>query len=192
MIGGTSSHALRRNSRCTWRHREGSRNVYNTAIRRALSPLCPCGSVTADVHGCPRGVAPLRPPIAIRANPMAHTGGETAQSPHNFTGCAARPSILFSPPGHGFSTLDARWKLLSGIIRGDTVGLASYSSVSDLRTSPPHLAPESCRVPVWLLDDGPCQEYNECDGRQRKGTAGAVSGRKALNGEIHDTHHTVA
>ena len=70
--------------------------------------------------------------------------------------------------------------------------LASYSSASDLRTRPPHVAPESCRVPVWLLDDGPCQEYNACDGRQRQGTAGAVSGRKALNGERHDTHHTVA
>src|SRR5438034_10581628 len=116
------------NSRCTWRHSEGSRNVYNTAIRRALSPLRPCGSVTADVHGCPRGVAPLRHPIAIRDNPVVHTGGETTQSPHNATGCAARPSLLFSPPGHGFSTLDARWKLLicqytSGIMRGDTVGI---------------------------------------------------------------------
>jgi hypothetical protein len=49
------------NSRCTWRHSEGSRNVHNTAIRRALSPLRLCGSVTAEVHACPRGVAPLRP-----------------------------------------------------------------------------------------------------------------------------------
>jgi hypothetical protein len=35
-------------------------------------------------------------------------------------------SLLFWPPGHGFSTLDARCKLLiaqytSGIVRGDTV-----------------------------------------------------------------------
>ena len=30
---------------------EGAMNVHNTAIRRALSPLRPCGSVTADVHG---------------------------------------------------------------------------------------------------------------------------------------------
>src|SRR6266849_1120745 len=112
MIGVKSSNALRIISRCTWRHREGARNVYNTAIRRALSPLRPCGSVTADVHGCPRGVAPIRPPIAIRDNPVAHTGGETTQSPHHSTGCDARPSILFSPPSHGFSTLDTRWKLL--------------------------------------------------------------------------------
>ena len=112
MIGVKSSTALRMNSRCTWRPREGARNVYNTAIRRALSPLRPYGSVPADVHGGPRGVAPIRHPIAIRDTPVAHTGGETTQSPHHSTGCAARPSILFSPPGHGFSTLDARWKLL--------------------------------------------------------------------------------
>ena len=42
MIGLKSSNALRSNSPCTWRHREGSRNVYHTAIRRALSPLRPC------------------------------------------------------------------------------------------------------------------------------------------------------
>jgi hypothetical protein len=51
IIGVKSSTALRMNSWCTWRHREGSRNVDNTAIRRALSPLRPCGRVTADVHG---------------------------------------------------------------------------------------------------------------------------------------------
>jgi hypothetical protein len=36
---------------CTWRHKEASQNVSNAAIRRALSPSRPCGSVTADVHG---------------------------------------------------------------------------------------------------------------------------------------------
>ena len=51
IIGVTSSNALRSNSRCTWRPREGSRNVYNTASCRARSPLRPCGSVIADVHG---------------------------------------------------------------------------------------------------------------------------------------------
>ena len=40
----------------------------------------------------------------------------------------AHPSLLFSPPGHGFSTLGARWRLLIGqytreIVGGDTVGL---------------------------------------------------------------------
>src|SRR5207245_4143084 len=104
-----SSAALRRNSRCTWRPSEGARNVYNTAIRRALSPLHPCGSVTADVHGCPRGVAPIRHPLAIRDHPVAHTGGETTQAPHHSTGCNARPPLLFLPPSNGFSTLDARW-----------------------------------------------------------------------------------
>src|SRR5262249_10740236 len=71
IIGVKSSNALRSNSRCTWRHREGSRNVHNTAIRLALSPSHPCGSVTAGVHGCPRGVAPLRHHTASRDTPVA-------------------------------------------------------------------------------------------------------------------------
>ena len=121
-----SSNALCNNSRCTWRYREGARNVYNTAIRRAFSPLRLCGRVTADVHG----VAPIRHPLAIRDTPVAHTGEETTPSPHHATGCTAHPSILFSPPGNGLSTPDARWKPLieqynSGIIREDTVGVSS-------------------------------------------------------------------
>src|SRR5215471_12527671 len=67
---------------------------------------------------------------------MEHTGKETTPSPHHATGCAAHPSILFSPPGHGFSTLDARWKPLigqdtSGIMRGDTVGLTWRTLMAD-------------------------------------------------------------
>src|SRR5947209_1607911 len=73
-LGGTSRNALRMNSRCTGRHREGSRNVDNTAIRRALSPLCPCGRVTAVVHGYPRGVAPLRHHTASRDTPVTIHG----------------------------------------------------------------------------------------------------------------------
>jgi hypothetical protein len=65
ILGVTSSHTLRNNARCTWRHREGSRNVDNTAIRHAISPWRPGGSVTADIHGRPRGGAPIRPPLAI-------------------------------------------------------------------------------------------------------------------------------
>ncbi len=79
IIGVTSSNTLRMNSRCTWRHREGARNVYNTALRRAFSPLRPCGNVTADVHGCPRGVAPIRHPLAIKDTPVAHTGSSSRE-----------------------------------------------------------------------------------------------------------------
>src|SRR6266568_4749334 len=111
IIGVTSSNALRMNSRCTW-DTERARETSTTPPSAARSPLRPCGSVTADVHGCPRGVAPIRHPFAIRDTPVAHTGGETTQAPHHSTGCAARPSILFSPPDNGFSTLDARGKLL--------------------------------------------------------------------------------
>src|SRR5499427_9276102 len=112
MIGVTSSTTLRNNARGTWRHSEGARNVSNTAIRRAFSSLRPCGRVTADVHGYPRGVAPLRHPLASRDTPGAHTGGATTPSPHHATGGAAHPSLRFSPPGYGFSTREARWKLL--------------------------------------------------------------------------------
>src|SRR5215510_10963653 len=80
MIGLKSSTALRINSRCPWRHREGSRNVDNTALRRALSPLRPCGSVTADVHGCPRGVAPIGTPPRAGTPRWLHTGGATTPS----------------------------------------------------------------------------------------------------------------
>jgi hypothetical protein len=45
--------------------------IVRTAIRRALGPLRLCGSVTAAVRGCPRGVAPVRPSRALRDNPMA-------------------------------------------------------------------------------------------------------------------------
>jgi hypothetical protein len=112
IIGGRSSHTLRHNSRGTWRHSEGSRNVDTTAIRCAFSPLRPCGSSPADVHDCPRGVAPLRHRLAIKDTPGASTGEATTPSPPHPMGCAAHPSILFSPPGHGFSTLDAHWKPL--------------------------------------------------------------------------------
>src|SRR2546423_781765 len=51
IVGVTSRTTLRNNSRCTWRHSEGARHGDHTAIRHALSPLRPCGSGTADVHG---------------------------------------------------------------------------------------------------------------------------------------------
>src|SRR5215831_13350732 len=92
------------NAQCTWRRRTGLPNVYHTAIRRALSPLHLCGSVIAEVHGCPRGVAPLRPSSALRDNPVARPGGATTPSPHHATGCAAHPPLLFVPPGHGLAT----------------------------------------------------------------------------------------
>jgi hypothetical protein len=67
-------------SRRTWRPSEGARNVHHTAICRTLSPWRLCGSVTAEVHGCPRGVAPLRPSRA-----QGHPGGAPGrqQQPHH-------------------------------------------------------------------------------------------------------------
>jgi hypothetical protein len=80
--GVQSSHALRMNARRTWRHREGWRNVHNSAIRRARSPSRPCGRVTAGVHGCPRGGAPLRHPTASRDAPVAAHGRRKTPSLH--------------------------------------------------------------------------------------------------------------
>jgi len=94
ILGVTSSNTLRNHSRCTRRHRQGARNVYHTAIRRACSSWCPCRSSTSDVHGCPRGVAPLRYHITIRDTPVAHMGGATPpllQMPRD-----ARPACLSS------------------------------------------------------------------------------------------------
>jgi hypothetical protein len=48
IIGVTASHALRNNSRCTWRRSTGLQNVSHAAIRRALSLLRLCGSVGLD------------------------------------------------------------------------------------------------------------------------------------------------
>src|SRR5215467_13258758 len=45
---------------------------------------------------------------------VAHTGGATPPSLHHATGGDARPSLLFAPPGNGFSTRDARWQRLRG------------------------------------------------------------------------------
>src|SRR5215813_10837926 len=101
---------VRNNSRGTGRHSEGARNVYHTAIRHAFSPWRPCGSSTADVHDCPRGVASLRHPLALKDTLGAHTGEAMTPSSHHATRCVAHPAIRFSPPGHGFPTLDARWK----------------------------------------------------------------------------------
>src|SRR5262245_66434285 len=56
------SHALRSHSRRMWRHREGARHVHNNTSCRARSPSRPCGSITAVVHGCPRGRWPPQAP----------------------------------------------------------------------------------------------------------------------------------
>jgi hypothetical protein len=72
--GGTSGTALRRPARCQWRHRAGARPVSHTARRRARRRSRPCRSVTAGVHGSPRGVAPLRHHTASRDTPETVPG----------------------------------------------------------------------------------------------------------------------
>ena len=82
----------------------------SSAVRSARCPRAGASLQTATAD--PRGVALIRHPLAIRDTPGAYTGGATTPSPHHSTGCAACPSLLFSPLGNGFSTPDARWKLL--------------------------------------------------------------------------------
>jgi hypothetical protein len=72
----------------------------------------PAGASLLTSMANPEEVAPLRYPLALRDHPVASTGGETTPSPHHSTGGDAHLSILFSPPGHGFSTREARWKPL--------------------------------------------------------------------------------
>src|SRR5712691_7614083 len=94
-----SSTALRMNSWGTWRPSEGARNVHHTAIRRALSPSRSWGSVTAGVHGCPRGVAPIRQHTVLRDNSVvAHVRRNDPS--------AAQVLVLRCPPA---SSLFASW-----------------------------------------------------------------------------------
>ena len=69
------------NAQCTWRRRTGLPHVYNTAIRRALSPWRLCGSVTAEVHGCPRCTA------QALSRPQGQPGGAPGrqQQPNRLT-----------------------------------------------------------------------------------------------------------
>ena len=60
MIVVTSSNALRVNWRGPGRHMASLWNVHHTAIHSTRSPSRMCGSVTAGVYGCPRGVAPIK------------------------------------------------------------------------------------------------------------------------------------
>ena len=141
-IGVKTSHALRNNSRRTWRHREGSRNVHNTAIRLALSPSHPCGSVTAGVHGCPRGVAPLRHHTASRDILVTTHGRRNDPSASNSSRCEARPPILFSPPGHGLAATRCSSEV-------------NELPRSKLRGIKPPLA-RSYGPPVWRGNTGSC------------------------------------
>jgi hypothetical protein len=66
IIGVTSSNTLRNNSRCTRRHREGARNVDNTAIRHAISPLHSCESVMQTSTAAPEALH--------RSGPLSRSG----------------------------------------------------------------------------------------------------------------------
>ena len=99
-----SSNALRSNSRCTRRRREGARERYTTPPSAARSARgAHAGASLQTSTADRRGVAPIRHPLASRDTPVAHTGEETTPSPHQATRCAAHPSIRFSPPGNDFS-----------------------------------------------------------------------------------------
>ena len=123
ILEGTSRNVLRNNSRCTWRHRAGARNGDNTAIRRALSPWRPGGNGTAEGHGCPRSVAPLRRYTARRDTPVATRGRRHDAIAAHASECAARPLLLFSPPAMASPHRAVRRQCLlgqptSGMVKG--------------------------------------------------------------------------
>ena len=69
----TLHNALRMHSRCTGRPMEGLQNGHHTAIHSTRSPSRMCGSVTAGVYGCPRGVAPIKHHPAMKdSHVVAH------------------------------------------------------------------------------------------------------------------------
>src|SRR5262245_52938342 len=103
MRGVRLSTALRRHARCMWRP-ERARHVDNTAIRRAPSPWRTGGSDTAEVHGCPRGVAPLRHHPARRNTPVAPHGRRNDSIASHASCGEARPRILLLLPGHDLAT----------------------------------------------------------------------------------------
>ena len=127
------STALRSNSWGTWRPREGSRNVHNTAIRRALSSSHPCGSVTAGVHGCPRGVTPLRRHIVISDNSVVAHGRSNDPSASHLVRRGPPASPLFASwpwplnPGRSMQAIDIKYT--REFLAGDTVGLAGEYSL---------------------------------------------------------------
>src|SRR5262249_16118756 len=97
IIGVKSSNTLRNNARCMWRHREGARNVDNTAIRRAFSLLRPCGSAIADVHGCPRGRGTDQAPSRDQGHPGGAHGRRNDPIVSPFHGMRCPPvSPLFA------------------------------------------------------------------------------------------------
>src|SRR4030095_2980073 len=80
--GVTSSHALRRHSRCTWRTRESARNVYRTAIHRAFSPWRPGGSILQTSTTAPEAWHRAGTLSRSRTPRWRHTGGATTPSLH--------------------------------------------------------------------------------------------------------------
>jgi hypothetical protein len=107
-----SRNALRINSRRTWRHSEGSRNVHHTAIRRALSPSHPSGSVTAGVQADPEAWH------RSGTTPRAGTSRGRIREEKRPNRCTiprdALPARLsyFRLLAMASPQLDARWKLL--------------------------------------------------------------------------------
>jgi hypothetical protein len=67
-------------------------------------PVAPMRERHADVHGCPRGVAPLRHHTARRDTPVATHGRRNDAIAAPASGGPARPLLLFSPPGYGLAT----------------------------------------------------------------------------------------
>jgi len=85
---------------------QGLRNVHHTVIRRTRSPEHPCGSLMAGVRGCPRGVAPIKHPPAMRDNPGVAYGRRNDISAPSF--------LVRRCPDGGPLFASSRWLLHTG------------------------------------------------------------------------------
>jgi hypothetical protein len=85
---------------------QGLRNVHHTVIRRTRRPSHPGGSIMAGVRGCPRGVAPINHPPAMRDNP----GGAYGRS----NDIIAPAFLVMRGPDGGPLFASSRWLLHPG------------------------------------------------------------------------------
>src|SRR5215831_9575976 len=81
--GVKASHALRNNSRRTWRPREGARNVHNPTLHRAFSPSHHAGGARWASTVAPEAWHRCGATLRARTPQWPHTGGERPQALQN-------------------------------------------------------------------------------------------------------------
>src|SRR5215471_5958226 len=100
------------NARCTWRHREGARNVHNTAICHALSPSHSGGVSRLASTAAPEALYLSGTTPRAGTPRWPHTGGETPQALHMPRDAMHARRSSFRLLAVASPHLDARQKLL--------------------------------------------------------------------------------